>query len=153
MRIRVQTIYSREHNLFSIMPKQYFQLKICSYFKALVQTGIIKKITSTGKDPDPGKWYKKWIVGSFRSRQMHCSCFFFFLDPHSEHGSGSKRLLNVDSVRFRTVLWIRNDLFRIRIQLWPFPSSGCGSRQKFQIHADPDPTYINKVFEIIQKHP
>ena len=78
MRIRVQTIYSREHNLFSIMPKQYFQLKICSYFKVLVQTGIIKKNTSTGKDPDPGKWYKKWIVGSFRSRQMHCSCFFVF---------------------------------------------------------------------------
>ena len=24
-----------------------------------------------------------------------------------------------------------------------FPSSGFGSRQKFRIHADPDPTYIN----------
>ena len=24
-----------------------------------------------------------------------------------------------------------------------FPSSGSGSRQKFRIHADPDPTYIN----------
>ena len=24
-----------------------------------------------------------------------------------------------------------------------FPNSGSGSRQKFRIHADPDPTYIN----------
>ena len=33
-----------------------------------------------------------------------------------------------------------------------FPSSG--SRQKFRIHADPDPFYINKVyFEIIQNAP
>ena len=40
----------------------------------------------------------------------------------------------------KPVLRIRNDLFRIRIPALNFSSSGSISRQKFRIHADPDPT-------------
>ena len=53
------------------------------------------------------------------------------------------RSVNSNPLLLQTVLWIRCDLFRIRIQLWIFRVPNTGSRQKFRIHADPDPTYIS----------
>ena len=41
-------------------------------------------------------------------------------------------------IPYQCCVWIRNDLFLI--QLWVL-SSGTGSRQKFRIHADPDPQH------------
>ena len=48
---------------------------------------------------------------------------------------------SVNLLYYIAVLWIRNDLFRVTDPALNFPSSG--SRQKFRIHADPDPTFIN----------
>ena len=51
----------------------------------------------------------------------------------------------LEKVVSEPVLRIRNDFVPDPDPAFNFPSSGSGSRQKFRIHADPDPTYINKV--------
>ena len=70
---------------------------------------------------------------------------------HTPCGSGSATLslmqqflkMVLEKVVSEPVLRIRNDFVPDPDPAFNFPSSGSGSRQKFQIHADPDPTYIN----------